>query len=154
MNKKSVKKIFRYLLQFLLLTFMVGTLVNIITTIIHGFLHPVVPVASWFAVFLASPTTANALNRFNYLPSIIVQIPCVLVSILICIPFFACFRSVQKNENESAPTFLQFYLIIEALTLSLLLLLEKGNILFVAVHFILIILLFAYRKEYLDTDDE
>lgn len=129
MFEKSFKQFLRYVLQLLLLTTFVVTVINIIMLFAHKGFYPFMPFGSYFAVWL----TSLAMFTSWY----VLYIP----AILICVLLFTAFLAILK-KGDVAPTILQYYLFFD-----ILIGLASGY----QIHFyycvILITLLMLYRKK-------
>ena len=145
MYKKSHKKILKYFLQLLLLTFPIVTIINVITINVSSIEDLILPFSSPIAMF------TTKLNYFFNATSVPTFVDCLLIfigeipCILICILYFVSFLGV-KNKKNQALTYLQYFAIIEAVLL-------MTNTLYASVYVVLFLML-IYRKEYLIADED
>lgn len=141
MSKKLYKPILKYLLQILLLTVPVVTIVNVILLIVYEnqcaifpFTSPISMLVTYLNYFINWPGLSSDLGALSYLIFIIGELPC----ILICILYITSFVGV-KNKKNRALTYLQYYVIIEtAFTKAL-----------YAPIYVILCLLLIFRQKYL-----
>lgn len=148
MSNKSFKPILKYLLQLLLLTVPVVTIVNIILLVIYENQSPLFPFASVVSMLityinlwtngLSSPSIFGP--ELDYIAFIVGVIPC----IIICILYFVAFLGV-KNKKNRVLTYLQYYVIVEVVLLS-----SKPLYTFI---YVTLFLLLLFRKEYLTANE-
>lgn len=150
MNMIFLKKTLRYLLLFLLLSFSAGTIINIAVLHIGRKSYLLFPLYSLLAVALTLPFI---IKMYTLVPSMLfIYIPCLLFCVLICLVLFRSLWAVWRNLDSSATFFLIIILFLEGIVI--LFATQLSGMLYVAIDLIFIALLIAYRKDYLETDDE